>query len=294
MTTPTVSIPDSEVHSLHSTFVEDDFELWIAKPQPGFVSSSELPAVLYVLDANLCFGTAVEMTRIMHKLYGELPPILVVGIAYPTSDSFRQGMLRNRDFTPSVDNSFADQVDSFLPDQPTANVVPAMGGAERFLRFLREEVQPFVTSQFEVAAENSTIFGSSLGGLFATYTLLKAPDTFDNFIIASPSLWWNQEEIFEMEAEQAAKAEALNSNVFLAVGGLEESPEIPMLAQFKAITNLKKFSDLLFKRNDCSLQMALAILPEETHTSSLPAAMTRGLRSCFRQERLSKAQGVSL
>ncbi|MGB7486778.1 MAG: hypothetical protein WA901_11350, partial [Phormidesmis sp.] len=63
MTVPTVSIPDTEVHHLRSEFVGDDFELWIAKPQTGFVPSSEPPTVLYVLDANLCFGTAVEMTR---------------------------------------------------------------------------------------------------------------------------------------------------------------------------------------------------------------------------------------
>lgn len=279
-----VSIPDTEVHSLHSRFVEDDFELWIAKPQLGFVPSSAAPAVLYVLDANLCFGTAVEMTRIMHKLYGELPPILVAGVAYPTTDSFLQGMLRNRDFTPSVDDSFAEQASRFTPTQPTANVNPAMGGADNFLRFLQQEVQPFVTSRFEISSKNSTIFGASLGGLFAAYTLLTAPDTFDNFIIASPSLWWNREEIFELEALRAKNTCELNSSVFLAVGALEESPDVPMLEQFKLITNLENLSDLLMKRDDASLRLVLDVLSGETHTSSIPVAITRGLRSCFQQE----------
>ncbi|MGB3668485.1 MAG: alpha/beta hydrolase-fold protein [Phormidesmis sp.] len=282
MTVPTVSIPDTEVHHLRSEFVGDDFELWIAKPQAGFVPSSELPTVLYVLDANLCFGTAVEMTRMMHKLYGELPPILVVGIAYPNADSFVQGVLRTRDFTPSIDNSLADRV-AELPAVPqTVKVDPAMGGARNFLQFLQQEVKPFIASRFEVSPENSTIFGSSLGGLFATYTLFTAPEAFDNFIIVSPSLWWDNERIFELEASQAMRSCAIASSVFLAVGELEETPEIPMLAEFKSVTNVRKLADLLAKRNDYSLELTLDVLADETHTSVIPVALTRGLRNCLR------------
>ncbi|MGC1309126.1 MAG: alpha/beta hydrolase-fold protein [Phormidesmis sp.] len=282
MTVSTVSIPDTEVHPLHSEFVGDDFELWIAKPQAGFVPASKPPTVLYVLDANLCFGTAVEMTRIMHKLYGELPPMLVVGIAYPTADSFLQGVLRTRDFTPSSDNSLADRV-AELPAVPqTVKVEPAMGGANNFLQFLQEEVKPFIASRFEISPENSTIFGSSLGGLFAAYTLFTAPDTFDNFIIVSPSLWWDKEWIFELEASQAMRICALASSVFLAVGELEETSEIPMLAEFKSVTNVRKLADLLTKRNDYSLKVMLDVLAGETHTSVIPVALTRGLRNCLR------------
>ncbi|NER79954.1 MAG: hypothetical protein F6K42_10295 [Leptolyngbya sp. SIO1D8] len=95
MTLSPVFIADTEVHPLYSEHVGDDFELWIAQPQAGFAPlSPSPPQVLYVLNANLFFGTAVEMTRLMHKLYGELPPLLVVGIAYPTADGFLQGALR--------------------------------------------------------------------------------------------------------------------------------------------------------------------------------------------------------
>ena len=282
MTCPTVSIPDTEVHGLYSKFVQDDFELWIAKPQPGFVPSSEPPVVLYVLDANLCFGTAVEMTRIMHKLYGELPPIWVVGIAYPDADGFRQGMLRNRDFTPSVDSGFTKMADDFSLPEQTEKITPAMGGAHKFLQFLQEEVKPLIASRFELPRSNSTLFGSSLGGLFAAYTLFTAPNAFDNFIIVSPSLWWDKEMIFELESSQSMRVCSLKSKVFLAVGELEETPEIPILAKFKSVSNVRKLADLLFQRDDHSLNIMLDVIAGETHTSVIPVALTRGLRRCLR------------
>lgn len=157
LVTSSVSIPNTEVHSLYSKRVQNDFELWIAKPQAGFIPTTALPNVLFVLDANLCFGTAVEMTRLMHQLYGELPPILVVGIAYPTADILRQGMLRNRDFTPSHDDSLSEMVATLPQVEAAARVVPAMGGAFNFLRFLQDEVKPYLSARFEYTETGSSL-----------------------------------------------------------------------------------------------------------------------------------------
>ena len=284
MTIPPVSIPDTEVHSLYSKSVGDDFELWIAKPQPGFASASpSSPILLFVLDANLCFGTAVEMTRLMYKLYGELPPILVVGVAYPTADGLHQAALRNRDFTPSEDAGFTAMAAS-LP-QPIHPVEPSMGGADRFLRFIEEEAKPFVASRYEFAPTGLTVFGSSLGGLLVSYALLRKPAMFDNFIAVSPSLWWDDEMMFDMVP---APSDCGPSNqLYLAVGGLEEAPEVPMLAQFKMIANARKMASQ-FAQQVPSLSVKLDVLPGETHTSVIPVALTRGLRSCF-QASLAKA-----
>lgn len=285
MTSPhtfqSVSIPDTEVHPIHSTIVNDDFELWIARPQAGFIPTpAEPPKVLFVLDANLCFGTVVETTRLMHKLYGELPPLLVLGIAYPTEDSFLQGRLRNRDFTPSEDNRFDEMAATFTPPTPVRSVEPAMGGADAFLRFLEEEVKPYVAARFEFSQSKTTVFGSSLGGLLVTYASLQRPEMFSHFIAASPSLWWDNEMMFEIEPNSAP----CGTQLFLTAGGLEESPEIPMLAQFKMLTNMERMAERLREKTlaeTLSMEVMSVILPDETHTSVIPVALTRGLRSCF-------------
>src|SRR5215831_11055031 len=147
---PLVSIPDTEVHAFRSEVVADDFELWIARPQAGFFSQQKTPAgVLFILDANLFFGTAVEMTRIMHKLYAELPPLLVAGIAYPTNDWMLQGALRTRDFTPSADSRMPEMPANFQPPRMARTVKPAMGGAAAFLGFLEREVKPFLRRHYD-------------------------------------------------------------------------------------------------------------------------------------------------
>jgi uncharacterized protein len=275
-----VSLPDTEVHVLHSENVGDDLELWIARPQAGFAPAPSGPAaVLYVLDADLFFGTAVEMTRLMHKLYGELPPLLVVGIAYTHDDGMVQSAFRTRDFTPSLDPRFERMAASMPPLPDGITVEPAMGGAEAFLRFLRDEAEPYVAQRFDVDGARRVLFGSSLGGLFVVHTLLTAPDAFDDYVAVSPALWWNGEEPFELEERTRSGRMVRPLRAFIAVGGLEETPSIPSLAPFRMVTNARRMAERLEARDDAGLEVRFAELDAETHTSVVPVALTRALRA---------------
>ncbi len=278
-TLQSVTIPDTEVHSIHSTIVNDDFELWIAQPQAGFVPISDEPLqVLYLLDANLFFGTAVEMTRLMHKLYGELPPLLIVGIAYPTDNGFQQSALRTRDFTPSEDAGMAAMTSS-MPQMPGVQPVePAMGGADRFLTFIEQEVKPFIDAHYQVDKEGEIVFGSSLGGLFVAHTLLHAPASFDHYIMTSPALWWNQGELFHSNQWTTDALAENSANVFIAAGGLEESADVPGLAAFKMVSNARKMANKLSELMKQSNSVLFDEIEDETHTSVVPVALTRGLR----------------
>jgi predicted alpha/beta superfamily hydrolase len=284
MSMPIVAIPDTEVHRMRSQSVGDDFELWIARPQPGFAPVPPGPVrVLYVLDANLFFGTAVEMTRLMYKLWGELPPLLVVGVAYPTDDGLLQGALRTRDFTPSDDPGMAAMSSSFPQSPEAMRIEPKMGGAAAFLDFLRKEVQPFVASRFDVRDDGATIFGSSLGGLFVADAFLTAPGAFDHYIVVSPALWWNQDDAFRVAATRKRLGADEAASLFVAVGGLEEAPEIPSLAPFKMVTNARRFAAELKETAEPSLDVLFVELEGESHTSVVPVALTRGLRSIYRR-----------
>jgi predicted alpha/beta superfamily hydrolase len=229
--------------------------------------------VLFVLDANLFFGTAVEMTRVMHKLYGELPPLLVVGIAYPTNDGMLQSLLRARDFTPSADS----RMPPMSVPLPRA-VDPPMGGAAAFLRFMEEEVKPFVGARFGMAGKRTTLFGSSLGGLLVVHAALTAPRSYDDFIAVSPALWWNQEEVFDTDRDLAQAT----GNLFIAVGGLEENPAIPGLSGFKMVTNARRLAAAMAASAGSTLRVQFEELAGETHTSVVPVALTRGLRWALR------------
>ncbi len=283
-----VTIPHASVHPLHSAHADADFQLWIAEPVAGMFPFPPGPRrVLYVLDANLFFGTAVEMTRIMSQLYGELPPLLVIGIAYDTDSPVLQGELRARDFTPTANAGFGAEPPKMpgpMPE-PTLPEGRRLGRAPHFLDFLTKEVRPFVESRYDVLPGGSTLFGSSLGGLFAVHALLERPDAFDAYIAVSPALWWDQTALLGREAQLAAERSDLASTLFLAVGSGEERADIPMLASFRMISNLQALAGQLRGRSYPSLDLETFVADGESHTSVVPVALTRGLRYVFRSLR---------
>ncbi|NIP57913.1 MAG: hypothetical protein GWM92_06625, partial [Gemmatimonadetes bacterium] len=253
--TPPVTIPHTHLHPLRSEHVDADFELWIAEPRRLWAGTPVGPrGALYVTDANLFFGTAVEMTRIMNQLFGELPPLLVVGIAYPTDDPRISAELRNRDFTPSEERGFEEIAGAMQPDrEPVLPEGERMGGADAFLDFLVKEVRPLVEERHDVAPGRSVLFGSSLGGLFTVYALLSRPRAFDHYIAVSPALWWDDEVLFDLGAELSDGADDVSARVFLGVGGLEEDDRLPFLARFKAVTNVRAMGERLRSRGYPSL-----------------------------------------
>jgi predicted alpha/beta superfamily hydrolase len=278
-----VVIPQTEVFDIHSAHAEADYQVWVARPVPGIMPFPPGPMkCLYVLDANLFFGTAVEMTRLMSQLYGELPPVLVVGIAYDTQVPSIQSELRARDFTPTVDAGF-DAMTQALPGapEPTLPEDRRLGRAAPFLDFLIEEVIPFIEEEYEVADGGSVLFGSSLGGLFTLYAMMERPDAFDAFISVSPALWWGDGFLLSREEELAADLDDLDTTLFLAVGGGEEREDIPMLAPFKLVSNVQALAERIEAREYESLNIATFIPDGESHTTVVPVALTRGLRFVF-------------
>jgi predicted alpha/beta superfamily hydrolase len=289
MTTP-VTLAGTQVHRLRSEAIGQEFELRIGLPIPGPMSDpSAAWRVLYVLDGDLFFGTALETTRLMHQLWGELPPILVVGIGYGATDPADQAELRTRDFTPDRDDRFLAMGKQMNPGRrPLLPPERAMGGADAFLGFLQSTVQPYVAERFPGVGETrSTVFGSSLGGLFAAHTLVTRPEAFGGYVIASPALWWHGESVFDREEAAARERDDLDAAVFLGVGALEENPAIPMLADFRLVTNTHRLAERLRSREYPGLTVTSQEFPDETHTSVVSAVLTRGLRALHRPARRS-------
>lgn len=281
-----VTLPHTEVFDVHSEHADADFQIWVAQPVAGMRPFPPGPRrVLYVLDANLFFGTAVEMTRIMSQLYGELPPLLVVGIGYDTTDPALQAELRGRDFTPTVDAGF-QAMSLSIPGapEPTLPEGRRLGGAAEFLRFVTEEVQPFVENRYDVAEEGSILFGSSLGGLFTLYAMLERPEAFDAYIAVSPALWWDDGAL--LESARAFRPPArLHRSLFLSVGSEEEREDVPALASFKLVSNVRTLADELGAEDDSGLRLRAFIGEGESHTTVVPVALTRGLRWLVQTER---------
>jgi predicted alpha/beta superfamily hydrolase len=237
---------------------------------PNYAESDATYPVLFTLDAN---GSFPMIRDIVHALLlgPEIPALLVVGIGYPADSYVATQAMRNRDFTPSED---AAPYHALRERRPAAPPYAGSGGAPAFLRVIREEVMPLIASRYRVDLNDAAIYGHSLGGLFALYTLFHAPATFRRYLVSSPSLWWDKGMTFSDEAAYAAEQADLDARVFLSAGGLEEPPD----STLQMVSNVKTLAQRLRSRNYASLKLAMHIFDEETHLSVSPSAITRGLR----------------
>jgi predicted alpha/beta superfamily hydrolase len=94
---------------------------------------------------------------------------------------------------------------------------PTSGGAAAYRRFLVEEVKPWIAAHYRVSGRYGLI-GESLAGLFAVETCLRAPQSFDDYIAASPSLWWDRENLSHEAAADFAKGDFTGRQLWLSVG----------------------------------------------------------------------------
>ena len=131
---------------------------------------------------------------------------------------------------------------------------------------------PFIRSHYPVNPEDRAIAGSSFGGQFALYTLFHHPDTFNRYIIGSPSVGWDEGVTFAYESDFAANHADLSAKVFMSVGALEKED---------TIANTQRMARTLLNRGYNGLELTTCIFEHETHLSVAPAAMSRGLRAVF-------------
>lgn len=177
-----VTITNSQQQIVHSTYTDKDYLIQVAtigdKPINGY-------PVIYVLDGNAFFTTSVAIAQLMRGRPNQASPksLMVVGIGYPISKNFD---IKNRthDYT----------VPSANYPKPKGEQI-SFGGADKFHQFISQELTPILNQKFGINANHRTLFGHSYGGLFGLYALYRHSQDFDRYVIASPSIWWNDKSI---------------------------------------------------------------------------------------------------
>jgi predicted alpha/beta superfamily hydrolase len=181
------------IRQLHSVELNENRTLNIYLPE-GYHNDSSYP-VIYLLDgsADEDFIHVAGLAQFYNFPWvNVLPKSIVVGIA---------NVDRRRDFT------FPTTIEKDKKD------FPSTGGSEKFIRFMEKELQPYVNQSFKTTGSNM-IIGQSLGGLLATEILLKKPELFTEYVIVSPSLWWDRESLLKTKVGALKKKIA----IYIAVG----------------------------------------------------------------------------
>jgi predicted alpha/beta superfamily hydrolase len=201
--------------------------------------------VIYLLDGSenedlIHIVGVVQFLTMIEKM----PKSIVVGIA---------NIDRKRDFT------FPTTIAKDKKDYPTT------GSSAKFTDFLEKELQPYIQKHYKTNSVK-TIIGQSLGGLLATEILLKKPRLFNNYVIVSPSLWWDNESLLKfLPTLSNQKFDPVN--VYIAVGTEGKQME----------NDARSLSENLLSVANENVKVKFAAMPEENHLTILHNSVYKAL-----------------
>lgn len=268
-------IKNTEQIEIFSEEIDQKFIINVGLP-PNYSQENTKYPVVYVTDAGSNFSGLMSSLPLM-QLVNDLPHFILIGIDYKSKKSNDSMSLRNRDLTPTNDSiwmSGQKEMYKIFGDLPEAEP----GGAKEFLEFIDHKVKPLINDKYHVNSSDQTYCGFSLGGLFGLFTLFTSPKSFNRYVIGSPSIWWDNKHILQIEEEYSKNNKELPAKIFMSAGDLEEEGDSDA---FRMVTNVKSLSKTLKKRNYEGLTIKTVILEDETHCSAVAATLNRGLRSVF-------------
>ena len=256
-----VAIAGSSVVDLPRAGNGVDYQLYVHVPPACEAEDVRCP-VVYTLDADYSFALAAQIIGHLADR-GQLQPLVTVAVGYADKSRYRQN--RTRDYTPSFVASGGYG----------AEVQELSGGGPEFLRVLRDEIIPFVEARYAVRTGDRTLVGHSYGGLFAAWTTTAAPGLFGNYIMVSPSLWYdNGAQLAAMQRRRGAPGARLR--VYIGVGEHEEQPQ-----NGRAMVTGARAAAAAMRSWGEGVEVFDEVLAGETHASVFPAALSNGLRRLF-------------
>ena len=202
-----------------SRFLRNQRDLIVYLP-PGYeLQPDRRFPVLYLHDGQNLFDGATSFVPGMDWHVGQtadqyigeglVEPLIIVGI-------YNAGKQRLGEYTPTC--------------------APKLGGgrANRYAKFLLEEVRPFLSNNYRVlgGVEHTGIGGSSLGGLLSIYLGLRLPHVFGKIAALSPSVWWNGRVILRFAA--ATPAEPM-PRIWLDAGTREGGRTVEDVERFRDV-----------------------------------------------------------
>lgn len=215
--------------------------------------------VIYLLDgsADEDFIHVVGLVQFNNfEWINRVPKSIVVGIA--TVD-------RRRDFT------FPTTIKEDRERYPTT------GKSDKFIAFIENELQPFIEKKYR-GGSSKTIIGQSLGGLLAAEILLKKPKLFDKYIIISPSIWWNNGWLLDLDSEILQADYSNKTDVYIGVGKEGLTPTAaPRVMEVDA--NL--FAEKLRKSKSKTVTVYFDYLPQEDHATIMHQAVSNAFRMLY-------------
>jgi len=201
-------------YQIQSKILSEERQLLIYVPDEYQKSNDKFP-VVYILQGNIHYKHATISIEKLQKS-GWMPASIVVAI----------------------------------PDNKGTNTRDYRNQSDNFLRFINQEVQPFVASNFRVNGFK-TLYGHRASGKFVLDTFLSDPDEFDIYISANPSF---REETITKFSRLLEKNKTLNQALYFSMGTVVDNGPYN-------VEPAEKLAELLKSKAPKSLQWKYQYLP---------------------------------
>lgn len=214
-------------HLIHSEILSEERQIQIYLPE-GYDKSEQQYPVVYVLDGQRFFLHTVGLTASFRQ-YNLTPEFIVVGITNKYPDRFKH---------------FAD-------------------GKEKFIEFMVKELVPYVNQNYRTTNDN-ILFGWEFGGGLVFNIMLKYPENFNGYLMASP---------YPINAtiDELNDVSQLDKMLMFSV-----SPD-----EYEINHDLNKLDSLLTVKRMDGLNWTSLKLEAEEHRSTGYATIYHGLRKYF-------------
>lgn len=236
---PANGYPDS----LYSPILSMQRQFKVILPPDFQQGSLQKYDVMYVLDgSDWNTGTIAQVQHFVED-QGLMPPTIIVSVIHPD---------RNADLSPTHLDTWKNS-----------------GNADQFLRFLKNELIPYINKKYPSNGDN-TLWGHSLSGMFVLYAMALEPALFKSYIAIDPSVWWDNAYV-EKIAEAKLHTAAFQQATFF-IAGRETDMNTMKIDSLETILKNKAPAGLKWKLN---------VYSGETHGSVKFKATYDGLRFIY-------------
>ncbi|WP_029268642.1 alpha/beta hydrolase [Flavobacterium sp. KJJ] len=190
-------------------------KIWIYLPEGYSASAKKKYNVIYMHDAQNLFDAKTSFVgewNVDEKLDSLRAPVIVVGIEHGNDK-------RIDELTPFKNEKYGG------------------GNADNYLEFIVKTLKPYIDKNYrtKTKAKNTTIMGSSLGGLVSYYAILKYPEVFGKAGVFSPSFWFSKD-IYTY----AEKIPKIKTKIYFLCGDKESDDMVKDLSKMERLLDTKR------------------------------------------------------
>jgi predicted alpha/beta superfamily hydrolase len=245
-------IPRSNVVDLLDPVSKRTYPLFIKLPKNYQKNKDKKYPVIYLTDAWYSFQLVSGATRFPMNT-GKMAEAIIVGISY--SQNSKGAESRIRDYTHSL--------------APTWKL--ETGKAKEHALFIEMTVFEYIDANYRTDITNRTFVGNSLGGLFGSYLFLTKPDMFKNYVLGSPSVWFKNNDILNIQAVLPTG----EHNIYIGVGS-KETPRGENTSH-DMVLGAKNLALKLRSSNTDKIQVKLQVITDANHETAFPTTAIQGL-----------------